>query len=193
MSLFFETIKIENGTIRNLELHNARLNRTILKNFDILSQIDLSNFVSPPSQSKTYRCKILYTKEIEKIEFYSIIKREFEYFKLIETDIEYTYKATDRKNIDFLFKQKELCDDIIMVKKGLLTDTSIANIAFFDGSVWITPKTPILRGTYREFLLKHKLILEKDVRIKEIENYTGFAIMNAILGFYEIKNAKFTH
>ncbi len=193
MSLFFETIKIENGDIQNLELHNNRLNRTILENFNITADIDLSQYITIASKNRTYRCKVLYTKEVEKVEFHPIVERVFQSFKLIETNIKYTYKSTDRKKIDLLFKQKENCHDIIMVKNGLLTDTSIANIAFFDGSVWITPKTPLFKGTYREYLLKHKLILEKNVRIKEVENYTGFAIMNAIVGFQRIKNAKFIY
>ena len=193
MSLFFETLKIENGIIQNLDLHNARLNRTILENFNITTDINLSQYITIASKNRNYRCKILYTKEIEKVEFHPIVKREFQSFKLINTNIKYTYKSTDRKEIDLLFKQKETCHDIIMVKNELLTDTSIANIAFFDGSVWITPKTPLFRGTYREYLLKHKLILEKNVRIKEVENYTGFAIMNAIIGFHEVKNAKFIY
>ncbi len=193
MSLFFETIKIENGVIQNLELHNSRLNRTILENFNIFTNIDISKSINIPSIKENFRCKVLYTKEIEKVEFHPIVKRVFQSFKLIETDLKYIYKNTDRKKIDLLFKQKGSCNDIIMVKNGLLTDTSIANIAFFDKSVWITPKTPIFRGIFREYLLKHKLILEKDVRIKEIENYTGFAIMNAIIGFHVVKNAKFIY
>ncbi len=193
MSLFFETLKIQNGIIQNLHLHNSRLNRTILENFNITTDIDLSQYINIPSKEKNYRCKVLYTKTIEDIEFYPLKNRVFQSFKLIETNIKYTYKSTNRKKIDLLFKQRGACHDIIMVKDGILTDTSIANIAFFDGSVWITPKTPLFKGIYREYLLKHKLILEKNVRIKEVENYTGFAIMNAILGFHEIKNAKFIY
>ncbi len=78
-----------------------------------------------------------------------------------------------------------------MIKEGLLTDTSIANIAIYDGKQWITPKSPLLKGTFRAMMLEKQLLLEKDVKIKDIKNAQGFALMNALLGFYEIKGAKF--
>jgi 4-amino-4-deoxychorismate lyase len=87
--------------------------------------------------------------------------------------------------------QKELCDDILIVKDGLITDTSIANIAIYDGFKWITPKKPLLRGTQRAKLLKDKLIIEKDIKVKDMKNTVRFAIMNALLGFQEIKDIKF--
>ncbi len=37
-------------------------------------------------------------------------------------------------------------DEVIVEKDGYLTDTTIANIAFFDGKRWITPKIHYLEG-----------------------------------------------
>jgi len=78
-----------------------------------------------------------------------------------------------------------------MIKEGLVTDTSIANIAIYDGIKWITPKKPLLKGTFRESMLEKQLLLEKDVRIKDIQNSVRFVLMNALIGFYEVKGAKF--
>jgi len=73
----------------------------------------------------------------------------------------------------------------------LIRDTTIANIAVFDGLKWFTPKNPLLCGTQRAKLLENKIITEKDIKIKDFKNIVSFAIINALIGFREIKNAKF--
>jgi 4-amino-4-deoxychorismate lyase len=190
MSLFFETLKIENGKILNLEEHNIRLNRTINAIYKKKAEFNLSHFIKIPDE-KTYRCKVIYGKNIQSIDFLPFNKRVFNSFKIIYSNIDYPYKSVNRAELDNLFMQKELCDDILIVKDGLITDTSIANIAIYDGFKWITPKKPLLRGTQRAKLLKDKLIIEKDIKVKDMKNTVRFAIMNALLGFQEIKDIKF--
>ncbi len=187
---FFETLKITQGEIQNLSLHNKRLNHTIKENFGVDANIDLSKHV----QQEDYglrRCKVIYGKSIKEIQFFPLIPRIFQSFKVLEADIVYNFKNVDREDITSLFNQKGTCDDIIMIKDGLVTDTSIANIAMYDGLKWITPKSPLLKGTFRESMLEKQLLLEKDVKIKDIKNVTRFALMNALIGFYEVKRVKF--
>ena len=62
---------------------------------------------------------------------------------LIQADhIDYTYKSAGREPLNRLFALRGACDDILIVKQGLLTDTSIANIALSDGTHWYTPAHP---------------------------------------------------
>ena len=98
----------------------------------------------------------------------------------------------DRKEIDKLFEKRGKADDILIVKNGFITDTSIANIAFFDGKKWFTPKTCLLRGTTRERLLKEKKIFEKDIRVEDIKRYKKIALLNAMIGFYIVENCIIT-
>jgi 4-amino-4-deoxychorismate lyase len=190
MSLFFETIFISNTKIRNLKLHNKRLNKTIKHFFGCRADVELKNHLSPPPYGK-YRCKVTYSKEIENVEYFKIKERVFKSFKIVESDTEYPFKSLDRSKIDELFNSRGDSDDIIITKNGMIRDTSIANIALFDGSNWITPKNPLLRGTVRESLINRQFLLEKDVKIEDIENFEKFAILNAIVGFYVVKEAKF--
>ena len=190
MSLFFETIKIENGEILNLEEHNIRLNRTIYKNFLYSLDINLNDYIKVPDL-KTYRCKVVYDKEIRTIDFIPYNQRVFRSFKIIHSDIVYPYKSLNRSELDKLFAQKGSCDDIVIVRDGFICDTSIANIAIYDGKSWVTPKKPLLLGTQRAKLLKDKLIVEKDIKVKDMKNTARFAIMNSLIGFKEIKDIKF--
>ena len=188
--VFFETLKLVKGEIQNLSFHNKRLNDTIKENFGIEAKIDLAEHIQQKDISKE-RCKVIYHDTIKEIQFFTLTPRKFQSFKVLETDITYNFKNVDREGIELLLKQKKACDDIIMIKEGLVTDTSIANIAFYDGKRWITPKSPLLKGTFRASLLEKQLLLEKDVKMKDIEQAQGFALMNALIGFYEVTEAKF--
>ncbi len=184
--IFFETIKIEDGKILYIDYHNKRLNKTITDNFGLKKDIKLQNYIEPPN-SGLYRCKIVYDRDILQISYYPYKIREIKKLKLIEADIEYSYKYLDRNNIDTLFEKKGEADDVLIVKEGYITDTSIANIAFFDGKKWLTPKKPLLKGTTRERLLKEEKVFLADIKAKDLKKFEKFALMNAMIGFYEIK------
>ena len=73
------------------------------------------------------------------------------------------------------------CDDIIIVRKGLLTDTSYANIAFWDGHRWITPAEPLLAGTCRARLLDEGWLVEGAIRSKDLPGFSRIRIFNAMM------------
>jgi 4-amino-4-deoxychorismate lyase len=108
-------------------------------------------------------------------------------------NIVYDYKFTNRDSINELFKQKGTCDDILIVKDGLVTDTSFANIAFFDGMNWLTPEKPLLQGTCRERLISEHQIFPKMITVDKIFEYKYFTIFNAMRGdklkeYYSVRN-----
>jgi 4-amino-4-deoxychorismate lyase len=176
---YIETILITNK-IENLEFHNKRMNKT-RKVFYNASAIDLKDYIKIiPNR----RVRVIYEKEIKKIEYFEITKREFKKLKIVRCDdIEYSYKSEDREKLNSL--KVNGFDEIIIVKNSLVTDTTISNLAFFDGE-WLTPKTPLLKGTKREELLQKGFLKEKNIKIAEIKNYQKVAMMNAIIGFYEM-------
>ncbi len=191
MSLFFETVRIENGTAYNLHYHDLRMNLTRRKFFPRCAPLRLMEHIRPPSDEGLWRCKVLYDQKIRSIEYTPYRPRNISTFKLVESHIEYRYKSVDRGEIDRLFHQRGKCDEILIVREGYLRDTSIANIALFDGTRWFTPKKPLLEGTMRARLLGEKLLLEKDVKIEELKEAVGFAIMNAMTGFRRIDHPRF--
>jgi 4-amino-4-deoxychorismate lyase len=189
MSLFFETLRLKDGKIQNLRFHNQRLNHTIHAYYGIKSHIDLQQHVHP-KEFTLERCKVLYDTDIKTVQFFPLKPRKVQSLKLLETKIKYNFKYADREGIDQLFLQRGDCDDILMVQDGLVLDTSIANIAYHDGKQWITPRHPLLKGTMRAYLIEKQLLLEKDVKIKDIKKATRFAVMNALVGFHEIQGVK---
>jgi len=178
-----ETIKVDQGKPFFISFHNERFNRTRLELFGIQENLDLSTIINPPDLN-CYRCRIVYSKKIEKIEFIPYQPRIFKIFQIVYDDhIDYEYKYLDRSAIQKLEQFKQEVDDILIIKQGLITDTSIANVAFFDGEQWITPANPLLKGTTRERLLQENKIQTKMIDLKEIKKYSKMALMNALLGF----------
>jgi len=192
MSLFFETIKVQNKIIYNIDFHNKRLNYTREQNFSTKTFLDLKNFISPPNDNTLYRYKILYDKNIKEVNFYPYTPKVINSFKIITSNIKYPFKYANRTNIDNLFLKRSDCHDILIVDEdGFLKDTSIANIAIKKHGLWFTPKNPLLYGTMREKFIEDNILNPINIKVKDIENIDNFAIMNAMIGFYEIKKPIF--
>jgi len=180
--LLLETIKIEGAEAQNLSYHQARVNKSQAELFQTFVPIDLSSAIKAP-KGGLYRCRIIYSTKIESIEYLPYIPKSIKTLKIIPSSIEYRYKYADRRALDALLETNPNTDEIIIEKDGLLTDTTIANIAFFDGSLWYTPKTPLLEGTLRKKFLDKGLLLTRDITKKDLNTYTHVALMNAMIGF----------
>jgi 4-amino-4-deoxychorismate lyase len=176
---FIETILIANE-IKNIDYHNNRFNFT-RRYFYNLEPINLSDFIEI-KQNK--RVRILYDKEIKKIEYFDLVKREFKKLKLVNSDIDYSFKYSNRDKLNSL--KMDGFDEVIIVKNGFITDTTISNLAFFDGEEWHTPNTPLLQGTKRAELLDKGFLKEKTIKLKDLQKYKKVAMLNAIIGFYEV-------
>ena len=177
--MLFETIKIEDGEIFNLHWHNLRFNKSRKEFFNAKNSLDLNAVISPP-KSGLFRCKIIYDSTIQSVEYFPYVAKTFQNFKVVKSQLEYKYKSTNRLAFQELVEQY---GEIIIEKDALLTDTSIANIAFFDGSKWLTPQKPLLEGTTRARLLNENFLTLADIKKEHIKDYSHFALMNAMIGF----------
>ena len=182
MPLLLETIKIEGKQAGNLTYHQERLNRSQKALFGLEPSIDLASLLHAPDNS-LYRCRILYDTEIRSIEYLPYTPKKIRTLKIVTSTLDYSYKYTDRSALNRLLETHSHYDDILIEKKGFLTDTSIANIAFYDGSQWFTPKHPLLEGTLRAKLLDEGFLQTKEIRREDISSYTQVALMNAMIGF----------
>jgi len=180
-----ETIHVLEGKALNLSYHQQRMDRS---RFQLGFKDTLELKLSPP-KSGEYRCRVLYEKEIEKIEYHSYKRKDLSSFKLVHSDIVYDLKYEDRSEINALLEKYPEADDIIIVKNALITDTSIANLCFFDGNHWLTPKRPLLYGTCRQRLLQTQKILPADIDYRSLKDFSKIAVMNAMMDFHIIENA----
>lgn len=180
----FETICMQDGVIKNEKWHLERMIRAIKKPL----KFSLSDFNQ--KLLGVFRLKVVYD-EVGNLIYHELTPykiRSFCEFNLKNINFSYEKKFLDRGRID---KIKGENNEIIMIKNGLITDTSIANIAILRDNIWLTPKTPLLAGTTRARLLKQNFLKPADITPDMLKAATKFAIMNAMIGFLHVKEPKF--
>lgn len=189
MSLLIETIKVIDGALQNLMYHNARLNRSRKELFNCNDYIDIDKSIKvPPEYAKgIYRCTITYEREITDQRFIEYSIKKISSLKLVEDElVEYSHKYADRSRINGLLDKKEDCDEIIIVKNGLVTDTSFTNIIFYDGAKWVTPLHPLLKGTKRQKLLDEREIEEAEISVNNLKRFSKACLINAMLDIEDV-------
>ena len=188
MCPLLETIKVKNGRLQNLELHQERVNRSRFELMGLKGPLQLESIIQVGDDVKQgiFKCRVVYGKTFGKIEFIPYHPKQVKTLKVVfDDEIEYNYKFSDRTHLEKLLLQKGECDDILIVKHGLVTDNSYANIIFFDGICWYTPNQPLLRGTKRESLITSGKIKSTEIKINDLHKFSKFALINAMLDFDE--------
>lgn len=180
-----ETIQIKNGQFQNIEYHNNRFNYSRFELFKITKITQLENLIKIPSECSEgiFRCRIVYEKEIQALTFTPYIYKEIKTLKLVDIgDWDYSYKYADRSFMNNLLAENKDFDEVIMTQHGLITDCTIANLTFWDGSKWFTPSSPLLKGTKRQQLLDNQDIMETEIRVEDLSKYEGICLVNAFRG-----------
>ena len=181
----FETLCIENGKIQNIDLHQARYERSLREYYgkSAVKIFNLFSLIQPPAllQNRLIRCRINYNDKTTQIQYFEYHRKIYRTFQpVICDDIEYCLKYTDRSLINKLFAQRGTCDEIIIIKNGKVTDCSIGNLIFRQGKKWYTPDTPLLLGTQREILLQEGKIQDTTIFQEDIVNFDEIKIINAM-------------
>lgn len=186
MSLLIESIKLTDGKFLNLFQHEQRMNRSLKELCGVEDFFDLGKFLERfdiPDQG-LYKCRITYDDQGRDVEFLPYTPKEITSLKIVEHDrIEYDHKYKDRSTLERLFKKRNGCDDIIIIKQGFVTDSSFSNVVFRKGKRWVTPWTALLKGTMRQNLLERNIIQEEDIRVEDIASFDSCKIINAMLEF----------
>ncbi len=102
------------------------------------------------------------------------------------TDPMLFHKTTRRDIYDRARAQHPAADDVLLWnRRGELTETTIANIAFLRGGVWYTPplRCGLLPGTLRAALLREGRIREGVLRRDELATMPALAVFNSVRGW----------
>lgn len=184
MQKLLETVKIIDGQAQYLEFHQARMQRSCVQLNIAKRAPDLKLALLNTPEKGEFRARIVYEQYIETVEYFPIVARNFQRFKLVKADdLEYNCKFLNRDVINQFVAENGTADDVLFVKNGLITDTSIANVAFFNGIQWVTPRFPLLEGTIRARLLQMGKLHLMEITPAMLPNFEKMALCNAILGF----------
>lgn len=190
MKRFIESICLRDGKIRNLDLHQARLDRALRAHFAKNTALDLERALAQHAlpQQGLYKVRLLYSDGIERIDVEVYTRRAVRSVVLVEAEhISYEYKFADRNSLDALRCGVPVGVEPLVVQKGLLTDALYANLVVYDGKRWLTPETPLLEGTARNHALASEKITPAAISVTDWQGgaFTHFKLINAMALFDE--------
>ena len=189
MCRFVESIKLKDGQFYRLKLHQERINKAFAACYpdeEPINIVETLNQYSFP-QTGIYKCRVVYDSNVQSVEFTPYVQREIRSLKLVATELEsLAYKLEDRTGLNAAFALRGNCDDVLLVKNGLLTDTSYCNIALFDGENWYTPRVPLLYGVNRAQLIAGGKLIEKDLKPADLVNFQDICLFNAMIEFGDL-------
>ena len=190
----FETIHLRNRKLHNLAYHNRRMQQSRIDLLEISEEVKLQDVIQIPDWvgEGLYRCRVSYKNEIEKIEFFAYQPKHPKRIELVEdVSFKYPYKYEDRSAFQQLLIQNPEADDVIILHNGKLTDATFANITLFDGTNWLTPDTPLLKGTKRQLLLDEGVLKETTIHAEDLKSFNQLALINAMRDLDIVYNYSF--
>lgn len=167
---------------------NNKLPVNFEENLRKKNNLDIHNYIYYDS-NLTYnvlfeskiKCRVIYHNEIKSISFEKYTPKKIQSLKLVKESPDYAFKFSNRNELENLLKLKDECDDILIVRSGLITDTSYSNVLFSKGNKYFTPKLPLLNGTKRQLLLSNGIINEAQISVDSINDYDRVWLINALL------------
>lgn len=189
MCQFVETICIENGKPRNLSYHVQRLNLTMRTFFPESKAIGEHELLTDiPNVQGLQKARVVYDENgITERSFAPYSIRKINSIAIVEdNDISYSWKSTDRSALMRLREKAPDYDEVIIIKNGCVTDTSYTNLCFFDGKEWLTPDTPLLRGTMRQKLLDEGIVREARILKSDLHKFQSVSLINAMMPLGEL-------
>jgi len=182
----FESVCVAGGAVRHGRYHEQRFEASYRKLYGKKPGFSLWEGLSleGADPSLTYKLRIRYNASGTSWELAEYRSRLPETLRLVWDDtVEYALKYSDRQALDRLAAQRDGADDVLIIREGLVTDSSYCNILFWDGREVTTPKRPLLEGTCRARLLAEKRIAEADIPADGLDRYLAFQLVNALNDF----------
>ncbi len=198
-----EAIEWTDGRARRLTYHQQRIDAAFrcrypeLRPFDLAAELEGIQEAGSDERMESgcffpgkgrYKLRLEFDFKLRRLEFQEYRLRKVESLQAVAIDQEpMEYKSSARELINAAFAQRGDCDDVVLIRDGLLTDTSYSNIALFDGRKWLSPRIPLLYGTRRAYLIDRGQIETADLRLEDIGRFQLLRIFNALIGFGELE------
>ena len=118
----FESIRCENGRIRHLPYHEARMLRSRKQIFDLATPLNIRKHIKVPieAQKGVYKVRVSYGKEIGPISVLPYQQRNIESIRVIPIAFEYAHKWENRAKIHQACQKLNAVEEALFVKNDLI-------------------------------------------------------------------------
>ena len=182
---FIESICFKDNRYYNLEFHNARWGQTHQKFFNVTPPSIVS--VLPELRGNgTSKVRVVYGNQFCEVHHSPYFKKEINSLQIVlSKPFDYSYKFQDRSVLEHLIVNN-VADDIIISIDGMITDSSYSNLAFWNGTNWLTPEKPLLHGVRRAQLLEEGRIIPAAIATTDLLSFQKVSLFNAMLDLGEV-------
>jgi len=182
----FESIGVIDGQVQHASWHEKRYIKSYMTYFKSRPVKTLFEGIDIPNayQKGKVKLRISYNENEREWSFSNYTFCPIVNLQLVEHNaINYELKLEDRALLSELYQKRGDADDILIVRNGLLTDTSYGNITFRKKGRWFTPDEPLLEGTARARLLAHGKISSTSMNLENYREFEVFKMINALRDF----------
>lgn len=184
-----ETIRVADGAFCLLPLHRRRMQTACRELYGCdapklsLTQADIPR----EFRRGTVKCRVTYGREIVNVEFERYEVRRINTLKLIRDDaVDYRWKYADRRQLSALHALRGDADEVVIVRNGMVTDTTFSNLICRAGDRLLTPSRPLLEGVMRRWLIDNRIVEAADITAEMLapDNRAGITeviLVNAML------------
>ncbi len=189
MSLFFETIKLQNGIPKNLSYHQARVDRTYAHYWGAEPKLHLAETLhrsTRQTEAVLAKCKIIYDIQgILSITETEYLVRATDALQIIDIQAHenYPYKSLDRRWIEAYVQKLPARTDALFVRDGLVLESSYTNVALLQEGRWYTPSHPLHRGTTLQRFTESGHLIPREIPVHTLKDFEELRLFNAILGW----------
>ncbi len=178
---FIESICCQSGHYENLELHQARVDRTFKEFFQGAIPHQLSDILPKIELAGKVKVRLVYDAHLTTIEFAPYQPKHIETIEVVRSiPFDYQFKYDERSMFTRL-SATSTADEIIISLDSRITDSSYSNLVFWDGRQWLTPENPLLNGVRRESLLMNDKIKTAPIYEADIASFERVCLINAML------------
>jgi para-aminobenzoate synthetase/4-amino-4-deoxychorismate lyase len=102
------------------------------------------------------------------------------------SDLRLFHKTVDRSLYDQRIQRHREWDDVLLTnERGMVTESTIANLAVSIAGQWVTPPMSdgLLPGIMRAHLLESGRLVERSVSVRDVVEAPALAVFNSIRGW----------
>ncbi|MEQ8338587.1 MAG: aminotransferase class IV [Cyclobacteriaceae bacterium] len=182
MFRFLESICFRSDVYQLLDYHQVRVDQTFRHFYPDKTPPKLNEIMPELSGNEKIKVRLTYNEHDHAISVSKYLPKNISKLRLVYSDtLDYSFKYLDRSMLNQLLNPAQENEEVIIVKDGVVTDSSYANLVFRQGNAWYTPSSYLLNGVKRQHLLHQEAIFERVIRPEDINKYSEMSLINAML------------